>query len=525
MDTNIPHKMSSAKPSLPWVNASIKRGIRKKRKLYNRARKTGDFATWDKFKDLRRKIDRQMRKLHRDHVHDIGTSLQSENTKPFWNYVKAIRKEVFGVSPLTSMGKIVSGSKEKAEALNQQFCSVFTREDLSSLPDMGHSDTPSMPDITVTTAGVEKLLTNLQAHKAAGPDNVPARVLKECAPSVAPILQKIYQKSILTGTLPGDWLSANVTPIFKKGDRSLPSNYRPVSLTSIASKQLEHILHSNIMGHLDSFSLLNDKQHGFRRGLSCETQLAGLTNDLAQILDARSQVDLCIMDFSKAFDMVPHQRLLAKLDHLGIRGSTKNWIEGFLIKRHQKVLIDGQSSSGSPVVSGVPQGTVLGPLLFLTYINDLPNCVASDVRLFADDLILYRKIDSPNDCNVLQQDINSLCRWESSWQMKFNISKCYIMRMTHKQNFHHHQYNMGNDTLQEVKHHPYLGVELSNNLSWAKHINQTISSSNRVLGLLRRNFWNCTKATKDIAYKTLVRPKLEYHLLSGHPTKKFTLTT
>ena len=148
------------------------------------------------------------------------------------------------------------------------------------------------------------------------------------------------------------------------------------------------------------------------------------------------------MDFSKAFDMVPHQGLLAKLDHLGIRGSTRDWIEGFLTDRQQNVVIDGQSSSSSTVISGVPQGTVLGPLLFLTYINDLPTHVTSNVRLFADDPILYREIDSPDDCNALQRNIDSLSVWESLWQMKFNISKCYIMRMTHKKKFHQHQYNI-----------------------------------------------------------------------------------
>ena len=163
-----------------------------------------------------------------------------------------------------------------------------------------------------------------------------------------------------------------------------------------------------------------------------KTQLAGLVDDLAQILDRRSQIDLCIMDFSKAFDMVPHQRLLIKLDHLGIRGATKRWIEGFLTKRHQKVLLEGKTSSSSPVNSGVPQGTVLGPLLFLAYINDLPDSVSSDVRLFADDLILYREITSSRDSIKLQQDIDSLSKWESTWQMKFNTDKCFIMRMTHK---------------------------------------------------------------------------------------------
>jgi hypothetical protein len=216
------------------------------------------------------------------------------------------------------------------------------------------------------------------------------------------------------------------------------------------------------------------------------------------------------MDFSKAFDMVPHQRLLAKMDHLGIRGSTKSWIESFLTTRQQRVIIDGQSSSSSSVVSGVPQGTVLGPLLFLAYINDLPDNVTSNVRLFADDLILYRPINTPQDCDKLQDDINSLCNWERTWQMKFNTAKCFIMHVTHKQNIFPHQYHMGSSVLQKVDHHPYLGVELSSKLSWATHITQTVNKSNSILGLLKRNLWNCSPRTKEIAYKTLVRPRLEY---------------
>ena len=436
--------------------------------------------------------------------------LETDNTKPFWNYVKALRRDVFGVSPLNSMGKVVAGAKDKAEMLNKQFCSVFTDEDLHSTPSLGSSTTPDMPSIQISSKGVDKLLSNLKVNKAAGPDNIPARILKECASSAAPILCKIYQKSISTGTLPTDWLNANVTPIFKKGSRSIPSNYRPVSLTCIACKQLEHILYSNIMSHLEKFSLLNDRQHGFRHGRSCETQLAGLVNDLAKILDDRGRADMCIMDFSKAFDTVPHKRLLIKLDHLGIRGEIKSWIEGFITHRQQSVVIDGQTSSSSPVLSGVPQGTVLGPLLFLVYINDISECITSEIRLFADDLIVYKKINSSEDCLILQEDIRSLCRWEEKWQMKFNTSKCFIMHVTHQKRFTPHQYYMGDRILETVDNHPYLGVVISNNLSWAKHINQSVNKANSILGLLKRNFWNCSPHTKEVAYKTLVRPRLEY---------------
>ena len=199
-----------------------------------------------------------------------------------------------------------------------------------------------------------------------------------------------------------------------------------------------------------------------------------------------------------------------KLDHLGIRSNINKWIESFLTGRSQRVIIDGEFSTSSEVISGVPQGTVLGPLLFLAYINDLPDCVSSSIRLFADDLILYRQIDSINDCSRLQEDISALCNWESKWQMEFNQSKCFIMRMTHKKKPICNKYFMGESLLEEVNHHPYLGVELSNDLSWSKHITKTVNSANRVLGLIKRNLWNCSTSTKEIAYKTLVRPKLEY---------------
>jgi hypothetical protein len=248
----------------------------------------------------------------------IGASLHSENTKPFWNFVKTKRQEVFGISVLEAAGRTISSAREKAEALNEQYCSVFTKEDLSNVPDIGDGSAPDLPSITITTPGVEKLLRDLKVNKASGPDNIPARVLKECSTAIAPILQKIFQKSINSGTLPTDWLSANVSPIYKKGDRSCPANYRPVSLTCISCKLLEHIIHSQIMHHVDKYQLLSGRQHGFRKKRSCETQLAALTEDLANILDRRSQVDLIIMDFSKAFDMVPHKRLLSKLHHNGI---------------------------------------------------------------------------------------------------------------------------------------------------------------------------------------------------------------
>ena len=173
-------------------------------------------------------------------------------------------------------------------------------------------------------------------------------------------------------------------------------------------------------------------------------------------------------------------------------------------------MVEGEASDKCKVTSGVPQGTVLGKLLFLVYINDLPSRIRSNVRLFADDCIVYRDINNIQDTEILQDDLNTLVQWERDWQMSFNASKCFQMRITHKRKFIRANYRLGNNTLEEVKHNPYLGVELSHDLNWATHINQITSKANKMLGLLKRNLHHCNTRTKDIAYKTLIRPKLEY---------------
>ena len=249
-----------------------------------------------------------------------------------------------------------------------------------------------MPDIKISEEGVLKLLKKTNPNKACGPDQITARILRDLAQEIAPFLTRIFQSALDSGNVPKDWKYANVTAIFKKGDRFKASNYRPVSLTCLCCKIQEHILTSNILKHLDKNTILTDCQHGFRARRSCETQLLTLTYELAKSLDKGIQQDLIILDFSKAFDKVPHQRLIAKLDFYGIRGSTLNWIKAFLSNRSQQVIVDGATSDRAPVVSGVPQGTVLGPLLFLIFINDLPECVTSRTRLFANDAIVYRDL-------------------------------------------------------------------------------------------------------------------------------------
>ena len=218
--------------------------------------------------------------------------------------------------------------------------------------------------------------------------------------------------------------------VLKTGDKSLAANYRPISLTCILCKVLEHVLVSNIVKHLEEQKVLYDLQHGFRQGRSWETQLIMLVEDLARKASMGKQTDLILLDFSKAYDKVSHSKLILKLHKYGIRGNVLGWVLAFLGHRSQRMVIEGEESGSVPVTTGVPQGSVLGPILFLIYINDLPEEISSQVRLFADDTALYLTTEGADNGLALQRDLDRLAVWETRWDMEFNPSKCQVVQVT-----------------------------------------------------------------------------------------------
>ena len=334
------------------------------------------------------------------------------NPKPFWTYIQSIRKENQGIPTLQTPSVIPTATKiSKANTLVNQFISVFTKEITETLPNL-HSVHPEMPKISFGLEEIAKLLSNIN-HTAAGPDKLPARLLKETAHQIAPMYTHLFSQSYQHGLLPDSWTRSTVCPVFKKGNRSLPENYRPISLTAIPCKLFEHIIVSKIWDHLNKHNIITNRQHGFRKGMSCEKQLIEALHDWTNIMNqGQGQIDVILLDFSKAFDTVPHQRLLHKLKSYRIRQHTLNWINAFLANRTHQVLVNGSNSETQIVTSGVPQGTVLGPLLFLLIeVGDIENNLTSKIRLFADDSALYRKIDTLADSHSLQQDILRLQDW------------------------------------------------------------------------------------------------------------------
>ena len=409
----VPSKMTRSRVDLPWFTQDLRRQCKWKQRLYNRTHKKGKPEHNHKYKEAQKSFLTNLKACWQYFNNILCQSLEKGNNKPFLSYVRGQREDNVGVSPLKKTGQLHSDHREKCEILADQFSSVLTKDCHDP-----HRDTalhglsyPPISERVIREEGVCKLSEGIKPNKAAGPDQISCQILKELATELAPALTSFFQQSLHTGDLPLTWLTAWVAPIFKKGPRSEPANYRPVSLTCITCKMLEHIICSHIRAHMHKHGTLTSFNYGFRSKHSCESQLLLTTHDLTR-MDRREQVDVAVLDFSKTFDTVPHLRLLRKLELLGIHGELLTWIRSFLSARTQRVMIEGCHSKAHSVDSGVPQGTVLGPLLFLCFINDLPSVVDphTSVRLFADDCLLYRSIRSMSDKVQVQCDLDALSK-------------------------------------------------------------------------------------------------------------------
>ena len=331
----VPSKYTSTRFNQPWCNRDVRRLTRRKRRAYRKACTSKNPSDWMRYKQVQKDAQNTCRSAHNNYIRNMVSEPGSKNKK-LYSYVKGMKCDSSGVATLKRDGTNYSEASDKAEILNNQFASAFTREDCSTMPSMGKSLDTEAPPLTIQNNGVQKILEGLNPHKASGPDEISSRFLKEMAPSISPALTLIFQASYDQGTVPTDWKGAFVTTLFKKEDKSKASNYRPVSLTSICSKAMEHIIHSHLMKYLDSHHILSDQQQGFSKRRSCESQLITTVHELASGLDKRQKIDAILLDFSKAFDKVAHQRLATKLHHYGIRNKTLAWIQRSWLKGTRK---------------------------------------------------------------------------------------------------------------------------------------------------------------------------------------------
>ncbi|BHF59610.1 hypothetical protein SprV_0100257100 [Sparganum proliferum] len=312
--------------------------------------------------------------------------------------------------------------------------------------------TPSVSHILFSEGIVRRELEALNESKSPGPDEIPPKLLKELASELSVPLSMLFQTSFDTGTLPIDWKLALITPLYKGGSRASTTNYRPISLTCILCKVMERIMKNELIDFLEVHGLLSNCQHGFRKGRSCTTNLLRSLQSWTRALDDRHEVHIAFIDFQKAFDTVPHQRLLRKLKKIGIGGNFLKWIENFLLGRHQVVCIGQGKSDPAMVGSGVPQGSVLGPILFLIYVDDAARALDCEVAMFADDMKIWSVIRGPADEDILQVNLNRLEEWSSRWLLRFNVGKCSILRLGNTtRSAITRDYSLGGAALQEVE--------------------------------------------------------------------------
>jgi hypothetical protein len=501
-----------------WMTRDVLVAIRNKKRLYKKFLAGG--CKHEKLKADYIAQRQATNRLIRNSIKSFEQKLAVEaktNSKAIFAYVKERQSTPTTIKGLLDkFGSLVETPEKIANVLNEQFQSVFTHDDDSELPIFNRTDT-ICSDILGPLLSVEEIMNRLSCldkHKAAGNDQVHPHVLSSCSKSLAMPLSIIFQKSFDDGVLPTDWKKSNVVPIYKKGLRKIAENYRPVSLTSVPCKVFEGILRDVMMTHLLNNELISDAQHGFVPKRSCVTNLLEFLDFITGFLDKGIPMDVIYLDFAKAFDKVSHRKLTHKLQGYGFRGKILKWIENFLHGRLQRVVYDGVGSEWLLTESGVPQGSVLSPLLFVVFINDLPGILDSMTKLYADDSKFGRRVESSGDIELLQKDLDSVQKWCEVWSMKLNEAKCKVMHLGKKNQ--RGCYKLTNSdslmeyTLESSSCEKDLGLLFSDNLKWSAQVSTSAAKANQMLGLLKRTFKFWTPSTFSLLYKSLIRPQLEF---------------
>ena len=488
-------------------------------RVYRRTRKDEDYS---KYKEVLNAATTEIRQSKRSYEQKLACNIKNDS-KSFYAYVRSKQNLQDKVGPLEdSAGNIISRVFNGG-----YFSSVFTKEDISSLPVADAKFQGAKSDylgpLFVTPELVAKKIKAMKDNKSPGVDGIPPKLLMETVEQISIPLARVFNLSLKEGVVPFEWKEANIIPLFKKGSRNKSENYRPVSLTSVICKLLERLIKDHMVDFLVKHKLLYSSQHGFLKERSCLTNMLCFLEEITKWIDVGSPVDIIYLDFQKAFDKMPHQRLLLKLKAHGIGDSITDWIKQWLADRRQQVVVDGEVSNWKSVLSGVPQGSVLGPILFLIYIKDLDDSITSNILKFADDTKLFRKVNTDGDKQHLQNDLDRLVKWSEKWQMLFNFGKCKCLHTGHGNL--NVNYKMGDTVLGTTVKEKDLGVTISADMKVSEQCGIAASKGNKILGLIRRNITYKGKKLIIPLYKAIVRPHLEYCIQAWRPYRKKDIDT
>lgn len=530
-NTHAPIKKARIKGvQTPWMTSELRCAMRDRDYHHRKAVQKNSEYHWSMYKKTKAFVNKQVKKCKADYYLEL-INKNKANSGVLWKTLNDLtsRKSTSPVTCIEADGALYTDSKSIAEVLNNHFSSIGSKLAAKiksgvnyvwpqSTSSVSVADSISEEGFTfkyVKESFVRKEISRLKTNKAIGLDKISARLLKDSASVSAPILTNLFNRSLLSSTFPSIWKSGKVTALFKSGERCNPSNYRPITILPTVSKILEKVVHSQVYSYLLNKKLLTPRQFGFRPKLSTEVALTNFTDLVLEKMDRRLVTGAVFLDLSKAFDTVDHSILFTKLSKSGLSDPVVDWFKSYLLQRTQVTTVDSSSSSAKSVLVGVPQGSVLGPLLFLIYVNDMPSCAKScEVSLYADDTVVYYSSSNIRELeDNLNADLKLLCKWFNDNLLTLNIDKCkfVIFGSSRKLNsFSNLLVEINGQPLERKESFKYLGVKLSENMSWSEHINALSTKVCQRLGALRRVKHLLPLHARLTLYNSLILPLFDY---------------
>ena len=491
----------------PWFNNDIKRLHSDKQKKWKRYVQSRNIVTHAQYKASANNFRREFLRSKCDYEKKLFSN--NNTTGKLFGYVKSQTSVNYSIPCINKNdGTATTTDYEKCCEFLKYFSSVYIQDD-NVLPDFSTNCKGNLNSFTCNAGNIVKVVKKLKHNSASGPDGMNVYFIKKILAVIASPLCRLYNVSLCQGSLPDDWKVAYIIPVFKKGDPHEASQYRPISLTSVMSKILERIVREKLLEYILDNNILPREQHGFVPKKSTVSNLIECLNDWTLNFDNNLATNIVYLDYSKCFDKVCHNKLLHKMKTYGITGSAFNWLESFLVNRVQHVKINGSLSPAARVESGVPQGTVLGPILFLIYSADLPQVVSHcKLSMYADDTKVYKSIRNKEDCILLQEDLNNIAKWAETWQMVLNPDKTKLLAIGNsKVDFN---YVLNGKVIETVNHINDIGVTVQSNLKFTIHCSNTVKKAYYVT----RTIFNTFKFHEPMFYKKMyvcyVRPLLEY---------------
>ncbi len=503
-----------------WFNSELRREIRKRDRFRTKATSHKTDANVRRYKDQRNHVNnmkKHAKELFHCNINEDLRELKTTNSKLYWKTINMLMKEESpsnDIPPLLNPrdNSLIYDDSAKCDVLNDYFCSVSDVPNSDKpLPDFDERGRHILEDIVIFRHEVIDVLSLLNPNKAVGHDTISNRILINAKDELATPLSMLFNKSLRECAFPSDWKLSNVIPLFKKGDKSLPSNYRPVALLCCMSKVFEKIMYKHVFNHLMRNDSLYKYQSGFLPGHSTVYQLIEMYYSILSPLNDRFITSLIFCDISKAFDRVWIRGLLLKLERYGIKGKTLSWFRSYLSGRRQRVTLKNGNSTIGVLKAGVPQGSVLGPLLFLVFVNDIADDLIGLTRLFADDTsIQHTATDRNTIVNLANLDLDKINSWSREWLVTFNPDKTDIMVFSLRAQHEQFLFNFADQDISSVQRHKHLGVLFSSDGKWTKHIDTLVERASKELNVLRKLKFKLSRECLERIYFSFIRPLLEY---------------